>query len=513
MAADHGPGPGTVDRILRVGFATDGPILAWQARCLEALTGVDGVRVERWFQGDHEQPWPGDDVEPGKESKETPGQLDILLDLTRLGLRVPPKLAREAWHFSYGPGHLHDPSQAALVDYVRTPGRSKVALVSEPGSRILREGMLFWSRGEQLDRILFDPAEWPAIVARDRLDRPEDLSPVSSDLSTSVDVDAGSLPRDRLATVPVPMLKGAAIGRRILGAGRYATRHDDWNIGLVSGPIQQFVTAPELPAIAWLGQRPGHFAADPFGVEREGRLHIFFEDYDQSTGRGSIAYRSIDAAGAASEVETVLDPGVHASYPFIVERNGTTFMLPETSAAGELVLYEAVNFPRSWRRTATLLSLPVADATVIEFEGRWWMFATRADRGPNNNLFIWHAPDLLGPWSPHAGNPVKTDARSARPGGTPFVALGRLYRPSQDSARNYGGSLVINQVEVLTPQSFAERPIRTFLPEPGSDQPDGLHTLSAIGRWTLVDGNRKHFVPATLKLTLNRRLGLGRGAR
>ena len=93
--------------------------------------------------------------------------------------------------------------------------------------------------------------------------------------------------------------------------------------------------------MVWLGRRSGHFAADPFGVERGGVLHLFFEDYDQKTGRGSIAYRSIDPSGTATEVETVLDPGVHASYPFIVERDGTTFMIPETSAAGELVLYEA----------------------------------------------------------------------------------------------------------------------------------------------------------------------------
>ncbi len=206
------------------------------------------------------------------------------------------------------------------------------------------------------------------------------------------------------------------------------------------------------------------------------------------------------------EVETVLDPGVHASYPFIVERGGATFMLPETSAAGELVLYEAADFPRSWRRVATLLSAPVADATVVEFDGRWWMFGTRTDRGPNNNLFVWHAPDLVGPWRPHEGNPVKTDARSARPGGTPFVVDGRLYRPSQDSSRIYGGGLVVNQIEVLTPRSFAERPVRTFLPEPGSSQPDGWHTLSTVGTKTLIDGNRRHFVPETLSLTLSRRL-------
>ncbi len=169
--------------------------------------------------------------------------------------------------------------------------------------------------------------------------------------------------------------------------------------------------------------------------------------------------------------------------------------MPETAAAATLVLYEAVEFPRHWRPVATLLDgIPVVDASVVEHGGRWWMFATRADRGANNNLFIWHAPELTGPWTPHALNPVKTDSGSARPGGTPFVADGRLYRPSQDDSHAYGGRLVLNHVEVLAPDAFAERAVRTIDPRPDSPYPDGIHTLSRAGSRTLIDGNRMHFV-------------------
>ena len=40
---------------------------------------------------------------------------------------------------------------------------------------------------------------------------------------------------------------------------------------------------------------------------------------------------------------------------------------------------------------------------------------------------------------------VKTDVRSARPAGTPFVYQGELYRPAQDCSRTYGGSIVIHR--------------------------------------------------------------------
>jgi hypothetical protein len=152
----------------------------------------------------------------------------------------------------------------------------------------------------------------------------------------------------------------------------------------------------------------------------------------------------------------------------VVEQDGQIFMLPETAAARELVLYAAHDFPYDWRPAATLLSgMPILDASVIERDGRWWMFATRNDRGGNQNLLIWHAPDLLGPWTAHGGNPVKTDARSSRPGGTPFVVDGRLYRPGQDDSASMG-RLVLNQVDVLTPEGFAERPVAFVEPPRGS---------------------------------------------
>ena len=212
--------------------------------------------------------------------------------------------------------------------------------------------------------------------------------------------------------------------------------------------------------------------------------------------------------GRQGDPERVLDPGVHTSYPFLVEDQGSVFLLPETAAAGKLVLYEAVDFPRHWRPVATLLDdVPAVDASVIEYGGEWWMFATRLDRGANHNLFIWHGPELTGPWTPHARNPVKTDARSARPGGTPFVSDGRLYRPSQDDSHGYGGRLVVNEVEVLTPRAFAERPVRWIEPPQGSPYPDGLHTLSGAGTRTLVDGNARHFVRETFRRDVAARLG------
>lgn len=520
--------------ILRVGIATDGPLLTWQARCLDALAAVPGISLARWVgppadparredapasRALAEAPIPGSlaDLRPEAaapaefDSTKAGAAVDILLDLTRRGLGLPPSWAGEVWRYGYGRALSRDPARAALVDYVRGSGAGYVALVDEPSKAIVHEGWLAVSSarpGPRLEQLLLDPADWPAKVARERVEHAfiKNAEPGAD----RRELTGTRLPRNGSAPgkgLPQPLLKIAAVGRRLVATAEGAVRYPDWNVGIVAAAIDGVLAGSSGPAITWLPTRPGHFAADPFGLERNGILHVFFEDYDQRRGRGVICHRTVEPDGAVSGLESVLDPGVHASYPFLVEHEGVVFMLPETATAGALVLYEAVDFPYGWRPAATLLpAIPAVDASVIKHADRWWMFVTRADRGHNHNLFVFHAPDLFGPWTPHETNPVKTDARAARSGGTPFVSGGRLYRPSQDCSVHYGRRVVVNRVDVLTPSAFAERPVRSVESWAGSPYPDGLHTISSVGDRTLIDGNVRHFVKDALRLKVARRL-------
>jgi hypothetical protein len=383
-----------------------------------------------------------------------------------------------------------------------------VALLSLPSGSIVREGWLqtlSWWKGAPLESLLLDPVGWPAAAAFERID----LAPRRRNVEPPA-----TLAKPRIPDLPRSLLTVAAVGRRALGATDSLAGLDHWNVGYLETPIHDLLKPTRQLQVKWLPIRPEHYAADPFGLVRDGSIHVFFEDFDQQTGIGSICHVAIGPDGAVAEPETVLNPGVHASYPYVVEHDGRVFMLPETAAAGELVLYESHNFPYDWRPAATLLpGMPILDASVIEHAGKWWMFATRNDRGGDQSLHIWHAPDLFGPWIPHSGNPVKTDARSARPGGTPFVFEGRLYRPSQDDSVVYGRRLVLNRVDVLTPRAFVERPVATIEPPQGSLYPDGLHTVSAVGAYTLVDGNRRQRTLTQLAHSLVDRLAARRSER
>jgi hypothetical protein len=434
--------------------------------------------------------------------------VDLLLDLTAPGIGLQ-SWAGEVWRFGFGPTLTREAARAAIVDYVRGAGMTRAALVREGDGELIREGWLrtiTWWRGELLDSLLASTTSWPATAALERID-----SRVQIDTGHSRGV--AMLQRRTLTSfqewAPMPAILVGTVGRRIIGTANSMLRQPDWHLGIMDAPIERILSAETPPPITWLPNRVGHYAADPFAVERGGVLYVLFEDYDKVLGIGSIQYLSIGADGRVSDPEAVLDTGLHTSYPFLLEHDGSVFMLPETSAAGELVLFEAEQFPSRWRRvTALLPGIPVVDASVIDYEGRWWMFATRSDYGDNHNLFIWHAPELTGPWLPHFANPVKTDVRSSRSGGTPFVVDGTLYRPTQDGSRVYGGRVVVNRVDVLTPRAFGEQPVAILEPQSGSAYPDGLHTLSAAGSRTIVDGNAMHLAHQDWPRVLERELRL-----
>jgi hypothetical protein len=168
------------------------------------------------------------------------------------------------------------------------------------------------------------------------------------------------------------------------------------------------------------------------------------------------------------------------------------YCVPETRGENGVSLYHAVDLPARWERSATLIEgLEAVDATVFEYDGRWWLFCTDYDEPRHHRLHAFHAPQLAGPYTPHELNPVKIDPRSAGCAGTPFVVDGTLYRPAQDCSRTYGASIVLNRIVELTPTAFREEVAATVAPN--ASYPAGVHTISSVGGMTLVDGKRRAF--------------------
>ena len=269
-------------------------------------------------------------------------------------------------------------------------------------------------------------------------------------------------------------------------------RSEVWNVGVVKAPIATFLDGQYPARIEWLpalGSRK--FVADPFAAESTEGIQLLLEEFDFDRYQGYITTAQWRPGAGLTGYRTVIDEGVHMSYPFPLLHEGRRYCIPESHQRREVAIYRMDDGAGRWAREAVLIrDFAALDATVIQHNGRWWMFCSCQDDLPECKLYLWHAPDLFGPWEPHALSPAKCDVRCSRPGGTPFVRNGELYRPTQDSSAGYGSALSINRVVRLSVDEFEEETVAHIKPPAGAFYRDGIHTLSAVGEMTVLDGKR-----------------------
>jgi hypothetical protein len=269
---------------------------------------------------------------------------------------------------------------------------------------------------------------------------------------------------------------------------------DEWFVATRARPSVSTTSEPMLRGgFKPLPNPPRKFLADPFPFVHDGRMYLFFESYSHDERRGSIWVVRVDEAGHAVDApRPVLERDYHLSYPFVFRHGRGVFMIPESEQNRTVDLYRAWRFPDEWHFERTLLSgLRAVDSTVHEAHGQLWLFANVAAEGASldDELHLFFATDLTGPWRPHRGNPVVATVRSARPAGRLFRDGPRLIRPSQDCSDGYGGAIVLNRVDVLNTREYRETAIGrvepTWLP-----RLSGTHTLNVLDGLEAIDGRR-----------------------
>lgn len=270
---------------------------------------------------------------------------------------------------------------------------------------------------------------------------------------------------------------------------------DIWRSGFVRAPLARILAAGGLDGFApeWLPAGRGRFAiqADPFGITRDGNMHVFVETLDYRTRRGTIQALTFDAEMTLLDRATCLSEPWHLSYPAPISWGGEDFLLPEAHRSGGLTLYRATEFPRRWERAARidLPEVPV-DATPVRHGGLWWLFYSPAG-DTSGRMHIAFANSLTGRWRAHPANPVRTGQAGSRPAGQPVALGGRIVLPVQDCSSTYGGSVRPLYVDRLTPDAFdAELGPAIIAPSVLAPYRDGLHTLSQCGAITLFDCKR-----------------------
>lgn len=288
---------------------------------------------------------------------------------------------------------------------------------------------------------------------------------------------------------------------------------DIWRPAIIRKPIEAvWREGIDEASLHWLpALPPGRFRADPFGLWREGLLHVFVERFDYQARGGWIEVLIYDEALQLRAMRPVLRQPWHLSYPVVFAAEGEIWMLPEAFQSGTLTLYRAAAFPNRWEPVRDLpLDGPAIDATPFFHDGRWWLFyaPSQAKAAKQSHLHLAWAERLTGPWTVHPGNPVHVDRGSARPGGTPFLADGRLLLPVQDCRGTYGAAIRFLDITRLDESGFAATACDGLRPAPGmAPYLDGMHTLSSAGEVTLVDAK---WMDASLGGKLSRLWGIAK---
>ena len=427
----------------------------WHVDAIDAVRGVAGVDLLSVERVEHDR-------------------LDVLIDLAGVESRQSPRYG--VWRYGFGDGApVADGAAGTRARLYRATGDPARAVVLHEGWFRARtpEG---WGTASVGDRV----APWCARALR------QITLGHSGVVGTEPQSVAGCCD-------PLPPVRRHGPGAAALDTIRDWLRRERWTIGIVPLGIDDVLQHGALPEPSWLvGQPADRFYADPFllGVCGD-HVRVVVEDYRYASRRKGLAELHV---GMNGELLRSADPAglpLRASYPFLLRHHGNTYCLPETFRAHRLSVYTLDQHSGAWTFDRDVLQgFPCVDGTLLERDGRWWLFCTKQGDEDQTDLHLFFADRWSGPWQPHPLNPVKSDTRSSRPAGACFEIGGSVYRPAQNCARRYGAGIAINRLVELTPTAFREETVLLLRPSPSSSWRDGMHTINSAAGVTVVDGLR-----------------------
>lgn len=242
------------------------------------------------------------------------------------------------------------------------------------------------------------------------------------------------------------------------------------------------------------------YVADPFMVNISGQWYMFFEVMNVLTNQGDIGY-AVSKDGLKWEYKKIiLDEPFHLSYPYVFYWDGHFYMIPESTRAGAIRLYRAESFPESWSLVGNLIDGEFADNSIFYAKDTWWML-TYSTFYSHEELRLFFADDLMGPWTEHPASPiVQGDGTKSRPGGRVLVRDDYIIRFAQYRKKTYGEKVLAFFITELSRSEYSERAYENnpvLKGEPKGWNRHGMHHIDAHeivpGKWlAAVDGYRKH---------------------
>lgn len=280
--------------------------------------------------------------------------------------------------------------------------------------------------------------------------------------------------------------------------------HNDWQIGLIKSDLNKFVFSNFPHKIKWIKCDFNVYQADPFGIEKDGALYVFYEEYLKNHSYAILKCSIYDNDLNKTDDQIILDDGTHKSFPFVFEHENRYYLMPESSALKKLVIYESLDFPFSWGNEKVILNYACSDAILKKIENKWYLLYSKSKVDNENQiLYMRFSDDLFCDWEFQKEYEVKKDLYCSRNAGKIYNLNDNYYRFAQNCLNQYGENIVVNKIEFIENGDIEE----TFCLEKNlSIKNNGFHTLNGTQNFVLIDRRVNIIKLKSIKLILQQLL-------
>jgi hypothetical protein len=285
------------------------------------------------------------------------------------------------------------------------------------------------------------------------------------------------------------------------------SKETEWAIGIYQGDsIFNLSPVPEIrnPVLraSDVTDVKAEYVADPFMVQAGDAWFMFFEVMNSLNNQGDIGCATSQDGLLWKYERIILNEPFHLSYPYVFQWEGQFYMIPESAEGGAIRLYRAEQFPYSWTFMSDLLKGAYSDTCVFRKDGTWWML-TCSKPYQHDELRLFFADRLTGPWTEHPASPVVSgDPKKAQCGGRIIIDSGAIIRFAHDDFPTYGKKVLAFIISELSRTKYAEKEYEgnPVLSAHGRGwNRHGMHHIDAHEvsprKWiAAVDGYRKQYV-------------------
>lgn len=270
-----------------------------------------------------------------------------------------------------------------------------------------------------------------------------------------------------------------------------------WEIGFVETDICDVLKSKDLP-IRWVvNPYKDRWFADPYILNaNKQEIVVLAEEFSYNLRKGRIAKLLIDRKNyVIKEMKIILELETHLSFPVIYRVGDKTYIMPENSASGSLIIYEYDIDTDSLSEKSAVSNLPLTDATIFKAEdGKSYVLSTKTPNQNGSSLSIFHFDPATFTASDEPIQDIKFSSNIARNAGNVFKAGDFYYRPSQDCNKCYGNGVCIQRLN-YEKGFFSFENVITYYSQ-SRDLDMGLHTFNKYGNIIVVDGHGHRFKKA-----------------